>query len=279
MRARARRVLRYFTPYGIVARQALSRDIERERVDRSTAARAMATRSEDFSVEDAVRFMVSRGLDEEQVRQGSMPRSSLAFVSERLEEALPNGQPLFAVHVGNFVGISLGFFTALLRDKHPDSVVVSIDPNVNHRGIDNPNGHVIALLERHGLLSNSLIIPGYTLEQNRGYAQKLEQDDPLHVWRTEAACEQVLANLAALCGRKFDLVLLDGHHSGGYLERELTAARQLLNDGGVLAVDDVTAGKWEGVVRAFEAAQYNSEQPLETLGQDGRVGILKVPSA
>jgi len=130
-----------------------------------------------------------------------------------------------ALHVGNFVGVSLCHLSWLARERHPDSTVVSIDPNIAHREIEDPQAHVVALLHHFGLLANNLIIPGYTLEQTAGEATtgNIEAD---HL--AGLACENVLAALEHLCGPRFDLVLLDGNHEQSYLAREFAALGGLL---------------------------------------------------
>ncbi len=146
-----------------------------------------------------------------------------------------------------------------LRDLNPDSVVVSIDPNIPHRGIDDPQQHVFALLDHFGLLDMNVVVPGYTVGSS-----------PLE----GTACERVLASLGRVAPRRFDVVLLDGDHDEGYLERELSAVRELLTDEGVIVFDDVNERTFAGVVRVFERA--TADDGFAELGQDGRVGIVQV---
>ena len=188
-----------------------------------------------------------------------MPQRSLEYVAGILAERLPGDEPVRALHVGNFVGLSLCWLCWSLRELHPDSVVVSIDPNIPHRGIDDPQRHGFALLDHFGLLDMNVVVPGYTVDSS-----------PLE----GVACERVLSSLARIAPRSFDVVLLDGDHDEGYLERELAGVRELVTDQGVVVFDDVDERTFAGVVRVFERAA--ADDGFSPLGQDGRVGIVQV---
>lgn len=217
------------------------------------------------TVEQAIRFLLDRGLDEHQVRAGSMPGASLDFVSSVVVDRLPADRPVRALHVGNFVGVSLCYFSLLVRERHPKSVVVSIDPNVPHRGIENPEFHVRSLLAHFGLLDSNLIIRGYTLARPMGV------DDG----GVGPGCENVLASLERSCGVSFDIVLVDGHHEESYVEREFAALRGLVAVDGIVVFDDVR--DWKGVASVFRRAL--QKESIVELGRDERVGILQVRTA
>lgn len=259
MRQRARWALTLVTPYGLVYWRHLRRF---DRLRRAAEAEVVVEAPDlGTRYEQAIRFLVERGLDEVQVREGSMPEASLNFTAELLADRLPRDRPLFALHVGNFVGASLAYFSWVLRERDPRSVVVSIDPNISHRGVDNPQAHALALLHHFGLLASNVVVPGYTLEHNSAGSP------------SELACEQVLASLGRLSGRRYDLVVLDGNHSPGYLAREFAAVRELLADDSIVVFDDVTEGAWDGVVEVFGQALQDGS--FVELGQDGRVGVLQ----
>lgn len=223
-----------------------------------------------YSPEDAVAFLVGRGLDENELLEGSIPKASLDFLGEVVADRLPAQRPLIALHIGNFVGVSLGYFTSLLRQKHPESVVVSIDPNVLHRGIKNPQAHVLALLEHFDLLANSVVIPGYTLEPGLGQIASPDVEQQL----MQPACEQVVPNLRRIGGPRYDLVVLDGNHDSEYLAREVEHIRDLLAPGGIVVFDDVTLDAWYGVEAIFGRALRDAS--FGELGKDGRVGVLQM---
>ena len=89
---------------------------------------------------------MSRNLAEFDIVESSVPHKSLEYIREVAINRLDPKRPLKALHVGNFVGVSLVFLTSALMQRNPDSLVVSIDPNLEHHGISNPQSHVCALL-------------------------------------------------------------------------------------------------------------------------------------
>jgi Methyltransferase domain len=213
--------------------------------------------------EEIIRFLTSRGLDELQVRGGSIPATALNFIADKVSTRLPADRPVRALHIGNFVGVSLCFISWLVQERHPQSVVVSIDPNVTHRGIRAPQDHVLALLHHFGLLENNVLIPGYTLEWTVGErgAEKVG-----------VACERVLANLGSVCAEPFDIVVIDGNHEEEYLSMELEALRELLSGRSIVVFDDIVG--WAGVVEVFKRTL--EDDRFVELGQDGRVGIVQL---
>jgi hypothetical protein len=251
------------TPWGIRLRR-LDRRAERSREAYEAGVTVVAP-SVEARYDEMVRFLRERGLDEEEVRWGSIPHSALAYIAERVPEYLPVDRPIRALHIGNFVGVSLCFVSLLIRDKHPQSVVVSIDPNITHRRVENPQAHALALLHHYNLLEHSVIIPGYTLEWAIGDAAS----------EAGLACEMVLSSLNRLGVRAFDLVLIDGNHDGSYLSRELELLRGLITEGSIVVFDDV-GGDWPRVAEVFTRALETDQ--FESVGTDGRVGIVKVAS-
>ena len=55
-----------------------------------------------------------------------MPLASLQFMQSHFDR-LDTSRPIIALHVGNFLGVSLAYLVHTLRRLHPDSRVVSID--------------------------------------------------------------------------------------------------------------------------------------------------------
>ncbi len=267
LRHRARDAARLVAPDG-VERLLTSRRNKKllRQIEANTVGHALP--AAETRVEEAIRFLVSRGLTETSVRAASMPEESLEYIAEIVTDRLPYDRPVRALHVGNFVGVSLCYLSCLVLDRHADSVVVSIDPNIAHRWIGDAQGHVIALLHHFGLLSNSLIIPGYTLERMPEIrTNTLNANYPL-------ACENVIASLARVCGQQFDLVLLDGNHEEDNLAREFDALRSLLAEHSVVIFDDVGTAGWPGVGKVF--GRVLGEHGFVELGHDGRVGILQL---
>jgi hypothetical protein len=226
-----------------------------------------------FDYEEAVGLLVAMGCREEAVRSGSIQDGSLEFIRETIRAQLPGDTPLQALHVGNFVGLSLASLTSALVERNRTSTIVSIDPNVQHVGIQNTQTHTLALLTRFGLQHNSLLICGYSLEKVPGN-DGIKSVDYEPLTASEVACENTLVSLDRL-GARFSVVVMDGHHDASYLRRELRLVQAMLEQGGLLFLDDVSA-VWKGVRELFnELGEDDSPWALERIGYDGRVGVLR----
>ncbi len=189
-----------------------------------------------FAYDEALGVLAARGVPEFHVRGGSMPEASLRFCADLVRRELGGlGRPVRGLHVGNFVGVSLACFTDALREVHPDSVMVSIDPNLTHRGVRDPQQHVLALLDHFGLAASSLVVPAFSLERNLG-------DDVASA--EQPAGVEALASLARL-GVGFDVAVIDGNHDAAY----------------------------PAVVALFERVA--GDRTYEPLGRDGRAGVLR----
>jgi len=187
------------------------------------------------------------------------------------------------LHVGNFVGISLAALSAELRDHDPESIVISVDPGIPHRGVDAPDRVALRLLDRFGLTSNNIVITGFSREKSvrddglvcgphPAYTAPVEA--VATALATDAACESVLPNLARLLEGRFDLVMLDGNHDADYLREELRDVARLLREGGLLVLDDVDGGVWEDIAAVF-AELAGGGAGYRQAGFDGRVGLLE----
>jgi predicted O-methyltransferase YrrM len=216
-------------------------------------------------VEESIRFLVDRGLDPVQVRDGSMPAQSLDYLAAKISDRLPSDRPLRALQIGNFVGVSLAYITWLVGERHPESLVVSIDPNIPYLEVEDPQSHAMALLAHFKMLDRSVIIGGYTLERGD---EALAED----AYARSDACENVLGSLDALLGPRFDLVVIDGNHEEDYLDREIDAIRGLLAAGAIVVFDDIT--DWPGVAAVFE--RVSADEAFVKLGDDGRIGIVQL---
>jgi hypothetical protein len=154
---------------------------------------------------------------------------------------------------------------------------VSIDPNLTHRGISDPQKHVIALLTHFGLQKNAIIIVGYSLNKslsNDGTAFTGENGveyDPYTSFQTEQACEDTVTNLSTLYAGRFDFAMVDGNHEGSHLSRETEQVGFLLRPGGVLILDDVSDA-WSHIKAEYGALQ---SKDWRGVSADGRVGILQ----
>ena len=223
--------------------------------------------------EEIVGFLRDRGLPENHIREGSVPPESLEFIREHVVKQWDGTRPLRALHIGNFVGVSLASLTAALVRLHPESLMVSVDPNLPHRGIHQPQSHVLALLSASGLQSNSLVLAGYSGKKSvSNDATVFDGYDPAAEFAKETATENVLGNLARICPGTFDLVFLDGNHDAAYLLGELQTLRPLLRPGGYVVLDDVDAA-WAEIRAVFERI---GDLGLESVAADGRVGIARL---
>lgn len=97
------------------------------------------------------------------------------------------------LHVGNFLGVSLAWFADSAGAWHQDSLVVTVDPNVTHRGVERPQEHVIDLLTTFGLEDRVLRLTGYTLAKNPSV---LPEVDAAARFARDRSCARVLPNLA-----------------------------------------------------------------------------------
>lgn len=224
-----------------------------------------------YSYEDAIAHVLARGWTTEQhVRWGSVPETSLATIVDTLDAELTSDAPRL-LHVGNFVGISLSYLLDWARTR--DGHVVSVDPDIPHRGVERPQRVVCDLLAHFGLTDRHLLICGYSLDKcfsNDGVV--FEGYDPALAWGAEAAPENVLSGLAAT-GQRFDAAFIDGNHDAAYLRRELAEITKVLLPSGILVLDDVDAN-WDQIRRLFEEIDTGG-WPYERVLADGRVGILR----
>lgn len=213
--------------------------------------------STDYDYEAAIRFLVGLGLAEPMIREWSMPKKSLEACSAALQKHLKTDEPLLALQVGNCFGASLTWFSNLIVSAHPDSLMVSVDPNYSMGGVaDNPQRIVMRLLSQFGLQKNNLMVTGYSLDKNQPHWQP--------------SCENLMPNLARLGVSKADFILLDGWHERNYTLREIRACVPLLREGGIILVDDV-----ENLGEVREAVDEACEDgSFVNLGMPERIAIL-----
>jgi hypothetical protein len=279
---RLRRVARLiggmFVPYSVVLIVGAQRQRRRSRRALQEAPPVAAPKApRPFDDGEAVTVLVASGLDERNVRVGSITASHLRFLNRAIHEHLRTEPPHRALHVGNFVGVSLAALTASLLDVAggSDPVVVSIDPNIPHNDIADPQTATMMVLTHFGYQQYNVVICGYSLEKSLGNeGLRTDEYDPKGASATEAACENVLISLAAV-GLQLDVAVVDGSHNAAYLRRELEVIVPLLRVGALLILDDVT-DVWVGIRDLFgELGAPGSSWPLEVLEHDGRLGILR----
>ena len=222
-------------------------------------------RAPSFSSEEAIALLVQRGVAEEAVRLGSIPETSMRRVRRTVQRSCPR-RPLRALHVGNFVGVSLAALSDVVVSHDPGSVVVSIDPNLPHLGVEDPQGHVLTLLDHFGLQESNVVICGYSLHRSPNETRAGSFAD-------QPAGEGTLLSLERL-GQRFDLALIDGNHDADYVRSELDVLVRLLSDNGLLILDDVF-NEHTDLPELFEGLVTGERWPLEELARDERLGILR----
>lgn len=274
--------VKYVMPHGLM-RQFLRAQRRRLVAAHNEARPSGAAQRISYSYSAAVEFHAARGLPRADITGGSMPESTLAFCSKTLDDLIPatHDKPLIGLHVGNFLGVSLSHFANYVRQRNEKSVVVSIDPDLTHRGIEHPQQHVIAILNHFGLQRNAMICVGYSNSKslsNDGTAFMGEDGfeyDPYARFESEQSCEETLSNFCAISQGQFDFAIVDGNHEGSYLRRETAMARRLLKPEGILILDDVSDA-WTEIKAEYDGLQSNG---WRAVAADGRVGVLQSGSA
>ncbi|GAB4411444.1 MAG: hypothetical protein Fur0044_05420 [Anaerolineae bacterium] len=273
-----KQLLKFIVPYHFVVlwtsksrRNRTWKMVEKKLLEQGALKTIEAPRTETFTYNKAINYLVEQKCsDSYTILEGSIPEASLDFCVPFICD-LYQGRPLLGIHVGNFVGLSLAFFANLIRTLHPESRLVSIDPNIRHRGVANPLNTVVGLLNHFGLQDNCLILTGYSLEINP-YIEKQPDNNPLiSAFDQGLSCTQQLQGLAMISPAAYEFFVIDGNHLGAYLTREIASADRLLKPGGLLILDDITPywGEIQEIYETIDPTRYHK------LGSDGRVGILK----
>lgn len=266
----ARLLLGWVVPYnGVKLYWWIQEGQRRARRRQPAGRRSPGDRPAHYSYAEALRFLADAGLDIEVVRAMSMPEASLQYCCNHLRS---DGGPLRGLHIGNFVGVSLAHFSANIKKLHEDSRIVSIDANLQQRGIGNPADIVVALLREFGLERDALMLIGYSLE-GTGPDREARYDParPLEAIATEKRLEGQLEALHLLGLRSLDFAVLDGSHDQAYVTRELVAVRGMLRANGLVFLDDASP-MWPDLQRQFSDA---AAVGFEVVGSDGRVGVMR----
>jgi hypothetical protein len=213
--------VKYIMPHGLVQQVFRSQAVRRHRITAHNAAyKSVARQQAPYSYGAAIEFHCARGLTRGHVIGGSMPESTLDYCSKSLDDLITTDKPIVGLHVGNFLGVSLSHFANYARHRNENSVIVSIDPDLTHRGIEHPQKHVIALLNHFGLQRNAMVCVGYSLNKslsNDGVAfigENGVEYDPYSRFNAEQSCEDILSDLYTLSPGRFDFAVVDGNHEG-----------------------------------------------------------------
>lgn len=130
------------------------------------------------------------------------------------------------------------------------------------------------LLRAAGVEDRVLVVCGYSLGWNPSNdGSVIDGYDPSREADHEIAPVGVLPMLHSL-GLRFRWVVLDGNHEPAYLRAELDSLLPLVEDGGVVFVDDCDP-YWPEIRAVFEHAR----DGWRADGNNHRVGVLRRTSA
>jgi hypothetical protein len=232
---------------------------------RRLSRRPRDTMAPRFDYETTIKLLTDRGLDEATVRLHSIHEHNLGFVRSTISGRFDGSKPLVGLHIGNFVGVSLAAFTEALREIHAESLVIAIDPNIGSEEVANPQEHVVAVLERWGLLGSVVLVFGYSFEPT-ALSSRVGPGIP------PAAGVGVLPLLGRL-PIEIDVALVDGNHAGSTVSRELEWLRTRARSGALVFLDDVTEWYLE-IMEVFNRA--TEGETWTAVGHDGRIGVLEL---
>lgn len=272
-----KKIIKYILPFGI---SSIWSDIKNKELQNNRAARLEEysrlyakelNKHKLYNYEESIRILVSKDLNENEIRSGSIPEKDLIFLTSGLIKYFNDHEKLSLLHIGNFVGVSLCYMTNFVRHVHEESLVVAIDPNMEHRGIINPEVYVKTLISNFQLDKNILLVDAFSLEKN------LKNDGGvLYISDTgiqiENGCSHALNNFAKIATNKFDICMIDGNHESGYLFNEINSALPLMKLGGFIVLDDILY--WEDVKIVFNKLQ--TEKNFRLITSNERIGIIRV---
>ena len=254
---------------------------------------ALGSRPAPFDYEAAVAALVSVGVPEETIRWGSIDRERLTNIRETIRRELRSDRPAVALHIGNFLGVSLVGVASAMCEVHPASLTIGIDPDAAIAGVAHPQEYVVALLDHFDLTRNVLLVCGYSFRRNTPDSTDIAPEWAFDTWlatvRGDAtpppqgealsadgdappppSGEDVLPMLARL-GARYDIALVDGYHGADTVAAELRYLTSTLRVGGLVFLDDAD-DYYPGIRDLFR----DPGERFEQLGHDGRVGVLKL---
>ena len=294
LNGKSMKILKYFLPYGLVAfrrrlinnskpniheDEQLRRRNYREEIKLNEQKLDKSGRFENNNVEDvyynSIKHLISKGLEENHVVEGSVPLSSLIEIDNLLREF--SGKKFgLGLHIGNFLGLSLNCITYSMRESYNGNyLMLSIDPDITHRNIINPSKYCNELLYLNGLEESSIVINGYSGEKNISN-DGVEFDsnyNPFIQYNEEFASTHVLRNLSKILEAKVNIVFIDGHHDATYVRKELLLIEPLLDKDSILIMDDVDSIAWEELNNLF--IEISNSKKYEKLIHNNRIGVLK----
>lgn len=264
----------YLLPHGVVLFYHTAQESKREKIRNDRIAevkKSLPSRPQDFTYDEIIGSLVDQGIDRGQILSGSIPESHLAEIVDIIRQHFGTCA-ITGLHIGNFVGVSLVYLAGLLTRLNERSIIVSIDPNIPHRGIVNPQTLVIYLVNKFGLSKNIGILTGYSLEKSiSNDGKEYTEYDPQREYSREYSCEGQLELLNRISAESYEFIVIDGNHERTYLHNELTLVQDLLCPNGLIIVDDVSEG-WTEIKETFETFRANG---IERIFSNGRIGVFR----
>ncbi|MCB0733420.1 MAG: class I SAM-dependent methyltransferase [Bacteroidetes bacterium] len=228
---------------------------------------------EPYGFDSSLQYLSSLGLDQNQILLGSIPEQHLNFIIQYLTSYF-GSITLRGIHIGNFLGVSLCHLGHWMKNQSHQSVLIAIDPNLNHRGIDRCNEIAMDLVQHFGLSDHIINVVGYSMWKsisNDGI-DYIGSYDPERYFHEESSPEHQLKNLSKVLSGGINFIILDGNHNHDYLMEELRQADLLLKPNGLIILDDVHES-WPAIKSIFD--HMSIEGKYEKVGYDGRIGIIR----
>ena len=224
-----------------------------------------------ISYDDIIKELVEQNIDRDQILSGSIPEMYLIEIAEIIKQSFGN-EPLVGLHIGNFVGVSLVYLSGILNNINTRNHIVSIDPNIPHRGVDNPQSKVLYLINKYGLNNNISILNGYSLGKSiSNDGNDYTKYDPIENNTNEYSCENQLEMLNRISNESFSYAIIDGNHEGDYLSNEILKIQKLICRKGLIIIDDVSEG-WPEIKILYDNMH---DSNLEKVFADDRIGVLR----
>ena len=219
-------------------------------------------------------FVDTFHIDKSHILSGSIgPKNCDRMVYTILEHF--DKSRIIGLNIGNFLGVAFSYILSRVVHNNNESTLISVDPNIPHRGIENLEDKFIASLGAFNLEDNSLIINGYSLNKNLSNdGVTFNHYDPEKFYNQENGCTGVLQKLVYLGVEKLNFILLDGNHHSEYLQQEMKICSQLLQSGGILFLDDIDEN-WKLLKTSALNFLKENESVFSELYYDGRILALK----
>lgn len=268
-----RNVLRALCPHALVVLsdtyfKVRKTELEKKRLISGLRGAGRGSISDNWSLVDrdaVIEFLSGRGLDSEQMNMGSIPSGDLDAILEFLK-GMYRDVPLLGIHVGNFIGASLVTIAARLKQMNTRNHLLSLDPNLPHRGINGTENWVTEVLRAFNLTDMVTRLWGYSLARSDAREQVVEPSG------SGAIPENQLRLLTKFLSGNIDFILLDGCHVSDYLESEISTAYELLRPGGAIFVDDISPVSWKNLYDVFTSRIDESKFSRKFIGR--RTGVL-----